>query len=165
MLRLSPPCAALIVLLALVGCEMAPRSLDATTHPPIPPSYNWRKDVADWMKKRFNEPASLRGVMVSDPVVIDDPASPATWLVCVELDPRSSTGAYMGPRRFALGFRTANPTDAQRAANPKAAATVQFISAGTPQQISRVQCESQVLQWRAWPDWERASNPPAGKKR
>jgi hypothetical protein len=165
MTRLLPPRAALTVLLALAGCEMAPRSLDATTHPPIPTSYNWRKDVADWMKKTFNEPASLHSVMISDPVVIDDPASPATWLVCVELDPRSGSGAYMGSRRFALGFQTTHPTDVQRAANPKAVTAVQFISAGTPQQISRAQCESQGLRWQAWPDWERASNPPVGKKR
>ena len=117
------------------------------------------------MKKAFSEPASLRSVMISDPVAIDDPGSPATWLVCVELDPRAGTGDYMGPRRFALGFQTVPPTDVQKASDPKATTSVQFISPATQQQISRLQCDRQNLQWRPWPDWERSSNPPGGKKR
>src|SRR3954447_1790304 len=97
--------------LALASCIAAqPCTLDERTNPPIPATYNWtynwKKAIAEWMKGAFVEPSSLRSVMISDPVAIDLMAA-ATWMVWVEVAARAKGGDYMGPRRFALGFLTA----------------------------------------------------------
>ena len=55
--HILPTSAAMVAaLLILAGCETLPRQFDAITHPPIPSSYDWRRDAAVWMKKAFNDP-------------------------------------------------------------------------------------------------------------
>jgi hypothetical protein len=153
----------LVAGLALAGCLAQPRVIDARTHPPLPPNYEWRKHVADWMKNAFADPASLRGVMVSDPVAIDT-ASAATWLVCLEADVRGSDGAYLGPRRFALGFLTSENKDGTGKVSTAAtfiAPNDYFLGRG----LSASECDRHPLHWTPWPSWQRSSEPPSPKKR
>ena len=124
----------------------------AMTHPPIPSSYDWKRDAAGWMKKTFNDPASLQSVMISDPIVFDYPSSPATWLVCIELDVRDRTGSYMGPKRFALGFQTSR-------ASPDAKTSVNFIEPGSQQRIDHFVCDREDISLKPWADWEKSYHP------
>jgi hypothetical protein len=143
----------------LVGCSVPPRTIDARTNPPIPANYNWKKYVASWMKSFFVEAPSLRSVMISDLVAIDDPSG-VTWLVCVELDARARGGDYMGPRRFALGFLTSEPTTEEKALNRKATTWVQFLPGSVPD----YECDRYPRSWTPWPEWERALNADDTKK-
>jgi len=150
--------------LALASCIAAqPCTLDERTNPPIPATYNWKKAIAEWMKGAFVEPSSLRSVMISDPVAIDLMAA-ATWMVWVEVAARAKGGDYMGPRRFALGFLTAQSKASLLDPNNKITRSVSPLFPPTQGQIPASECDRPSLHWRSWPDWARAAEPPKAKK-
>lgn len=149
---------ALALALVLSGCVGQPRTLDTITNPPIPPTYDWKKNIADWMKSAFVEPASLRSVMISDPVATEAPS--ANWLVCLELDARARNGDYMGPRRFALGVLTTEYKDP----TGKITTVAALVTPDSSGRLSAIECDKQPLRWTAWPNWQQSSAPPSPKK-
>jgi hypothetical protein len=163
MLRRLAPSIAVVSALALASCIAQPRTLDERTNPPIPATYNWRKTVAEWMRGAFIEPASLRSVMISDPVAVDL-SSPATWLVCVEVDAQASGGGYMGPRRFALGFLTVQSRASILDPNSKPITSVAAYFPPTAGQIPAAECDRPSLRWTPWPEWQRTLNPDPKKR-
>ena len=129
----------LVAGLALAGCLAQPRVIDARTHPPLPQS---DASVAERLKT----------------------ASAATWLVCLEADVRGGDGAYLGPRRFALGFLTSENKDGTGKVSTAAtfiAPNDYFLGRG----LSASECDRHPLHWTLWPSWQRSSEPPSPKKR
>ena len=151
-----------LVTLALVlsGCSVPPRTLDETTNPSLPSGYNWKKEIANWMKRAFVEPASLRSVTIADPVPIDAQFFTG-WLVCVEVDARTRNGGYMGPRRFALGFATSASKDG----TGKTVTSATLVTPDDSRRLSPVECDRRPLAWTPWPEWERSLEPPSPKRR
>ncbi len=151
------PAVALLAL-ALAGWS-EPRALDATSNPPIPASYDWRKALATWIKAAFAEPASLRGVRITEPAIIDHPSG-ATWLVCLEADVKGADGAYLGPRRFAIGFATSDARDG----TGKVTTSASIITPDDNRRLAAAECKRPTLVWTAWPGWERTLEPAKRKR-
>ena len=71
--------------------------------------------------------------------------------------------AYLGPRRFALGFLTSENKDGTGKVSTAAtfiAPNDYFLGRG----LSASECDRHPLQWTPWPSWQRSSEPPSPKK-
>ncbi len=91
---------------------------------------------ADKARGFYAEPESLRGLQISDPVLMRDRTGRLLWLVCIEADARQRGGDYMGVQRQAFGFA---PTVSMSAPLDRKSTT-----------LVREDCDEHPLAWRTW---------------
>jgi hypothetical protein len=136
-MTLKRPCALALgaALLALAGCnyDRVPNFLGETAAPKIQPDY--RNRIVEWASRYYAEPGSVRFLAISDPVRVRESAGQEAWLVCVELDARARGGAYMGPRRIAIGFGAGIFSAPMERSN---------------YDLKNEDCDARQLVWRAW---------------
>lgn len=128
--------------LALSGCafDRTPNFAVAPGAAKIPPDY--RRKIADWARRTYAEPSSVRLLAIADPVPIRTTEGAALWLVCVEIDANARGGAPMGPRKVAIGF------DQARMSAPLERSAID---------LRNEDCDARALAWRAWSVPARAS--------
>jgi hypothetical protein len=125
--------------LVLAGCNYNRTPNFAVEAPARPLPADYRQQIIKWAKRYYVEPGSVTFLGIADPVPVLTEAG-KFWLVCIELDARERGGAYMGPRRIALGMLPG------------------MVSAPMERQkvdIRNEDCEAPQLVWRAWSDRER----------
>jgi hypothetical protein len=121
------------LLLAACNYDRTPNFLGETAAPKIQPDY--RKKIVEWASRYYAEPGSVRFLAISDPVRVRESAGLDAWLVCVELDARERGGAYMGPRRIAIGFGAGIFSAPMERSN---------------HDLKNEDCDARHLVWRAW---------------
>lgn len=128
----------LLAALALSACSppLPPTDVTAGDLPPIAPDY--RASIVAWSRRFYAEPASLRGVATSDPVLTRDTHGRLLWLVCFEGEARGRDGGDLGRRREAFGFAP------------------NYVSAPLERRgssLSRQDCDIRPLVFRPWSDF------------
>jgi hypothetical protein len=131
-------CAVMLAALGLTGlaaCQSGPDqfAVSAGDLPPIVPTY--RTQIATWATGFYAEPASLRALQISDPVLMRDRTGRLHWLVCIEADARQRGGDSMGVQRQAFGF---SPSGMSAPLDRKGSTLV------------REDCDEHPLVWRPW---------------
>ncbi|WP_375460998.1 hypothetical protein [uncultured Enterovirga sp.] len=107
---------------------------------PIERGYGAR--IATWAKGFFVEPAALRGLSISDPILIRDGTGRLLWLVCLEARNPLTTPPPARTERHAFGFAP----DYFTAPQERRGSSLTFQT-----------CDEQPLVWRAFRDTTRRS--------
>lgn len=136
----------LLAALALSACSppLPPTDVTAGDLPPI--AHDYRASIVAWTKRFYEEPASLRGVSISDPVLTRDSHGRLVWLVCFEGEARGRDGGYLGSEREAFGFAP------------------NYVSAPLERRgssLSRQDCDIRPLVFRPWRDFPTLARAPS----
>lgn len=103
-MRVTRPILLASLLLGLAGPAPA-QEQEAVAYgslPPIPRDYRAR--IATWAQTFFVDPAALRGMSISDPMLIRDGTGRLLWLVCLDARNPLTTPPPARTERHAFGF-------------------------------------------------------------
>lgn len=123
----------LLALAFLPGCVPGAeqRAVSAGDLPPIPGDYRAR--IAGWARHYYAQPSALGDPALSEPVLTRDSTGRLLWLVCLDVDAGPNAG---GRQLQAFGF---------------APGYASFPLDRRGSSLSRDDCRSAQLTWRAWP--------------
>lgn len=99
-----------LALLALAGCNTSGTYSGATTVDTAgPPPTDYRIKIANYVKKNFKDPYTIRDAEIGAPMVkagwfLPD-AGPA-WSVCIKANAKNSYGAYVGQKETIIRFKS-----------------------------------------------------------
>jgi hypothetical protein len=129
--------------LGLAGCNYNRTPNFTAETPPWKVPADYRQQIAAWAQRYYVEPASVRFLGITDPVLVRATPGAEIWLVCAEIDARERGGPYMGPRRIAFGLAPgvfSGPMERNRI------------------ELANEDCDAPRLAWREW-------RPEPGAKR